>query len=186
MTTAPRIFAQLIALSLLILFPSPSSAEIPFQIPEREALLRLRTAMIKTDRGSMYLELYPEDAPWHVANFKYRADRGYYRNRSFHVFFPGYIIQGGASTSTDPRNKYTLPPEFSAQRHLIGALGMARKSDDINPERRSDGEQFHLLLADAPHMDGKYTVFGRVIKGFEVLPKLDRGTIIKSVEVFVR
>jgi cyclophilin family peptidyl-prolyl cis-trans isomerase len=81
---------------------------------------------------------------------------------------------------------YTLPAEFSPHRHETGALGMARQSNDKNPERRSDGSQFHILLGDAPHMNGSYTIFGKVIRGMDVVESIQRGDPILEVKVFVR
>lgn len=184
-----RWFSSLLPAILLLLAvcaPHMALAAPPFTLPKAAELSRLRSAQIRTSKGDIFVELYPEDAPWHVANFKYRADRGFYRQTAFHLFFPGYIIQGGEAPASLKVPPYSLPPEFNSRRHIQGALGMARKQDVINPERRSDGEQFHLLLADAPHMDGKYTVFGRVTKGLAVMERLAKGDVIRDVEVFVR
>ena len=171
-----------------------SQQEPPFQLPERPEVLKIRSAIIETAQGKLYIELYPEEAPWHVSNFKYLADKGFYSGTTFHLYKPGYIIQGG-----DPRGNglggpgYTLPPEFSRRNHTFGTLGMARKPDTVgdqkkvvNPERRSSGSQFHILLGDAPHMDGSYTIFGRVVGGLDVLKKLQEGDSISKVTVYIR
>jgi cyclophilin family peptidyl-prolyl cis-trans isomerase len=63
---------------------------------------------------------------------------------------------------------------------------MARQPNEVNPERRSHGSQFHILLADAPHMNGSYTIFGRVIRGMAVVDALRQGDQILEVKVFVR
>lgn len=63
---------------------------------------------------------------------------------------------------------------------------MARVEDVVNPERLSDASQLYILLREAPHMNGKYTTFGKVIKGFPVLEKLKKGDVIKDIRVFVR
>lgn len=162
----------------------PVFADPPFTLPPAADLKTIRSAVIRTNRGDLYVELYPEDAPWHVANFKYRADKGLYRNTSFTIFYPDYIIQGGERTSE--KSKYSIPAEFNDYKHTLGALGMARMPDLINAERRSDGAQFHLLLADEPHMDGKYTIFGKVVKGLSVLQNLRKGDTIREVQVYIR
>jgi peptidyl-prolyl cis-trans isomerase B (cyclophilin B) len=163
----------------------------PFTLPERADILKLRSAVLETSKGDILLELFPEDAPWHVANFKYLADKGFYRGLTFHLFEASYLIQGG-----DPRGNgqggpgYTLPPEFSSRTHKLGTLGMARrydaKGEQKNPERRSSGSQFRIFLGDAPHMDGQFTIFGKVVAGFEAVNKLRAGDKILNLTVFVR
>lgn len=158
----------------------------PFLLPKRSELNRIRSAALYTNRGTILFELYPEKAPWHVANFKYLADKGFYRNLKFNIYMAGYIIQGG-----DPSGRgnggpgYNLPPEFSELEHVPGTLGMARRADDINPERLSSGSQFHILLGDAPHMNQKYTIFGHVVRGMSVVEELREGDVIKDLKVFV-
>lgn len=163
-----------------------SSAETPFAMPSTEKLLRLQTAQIETNKGSIFIELYPNDAPVHVANFKYRADKGLFRNTAFNKFTPGYVIQGGSPNPKIKALKYSLPAEFNTHPHERGSIGMARVEDVINPERNSDASQFYIMLMDNPSMDGKYTTFGKVIKGFDVIDKLRKGDAIKEVRVFVR
>jgi cyclophilin family peptidyl-prolyl cis-trans isomerase len=159
----------------------------PFLLPSIQELQKLRSAVIETNRGSLYFELFPDLAPWHVANFKYLADKGFYRGLRFHYFYPGYIAQAGAPTADpDSGPGYSLPAEFSARPHRRGTLGMARVKDGANPERRSHGSQFHLLLRDSPHMDSRYTVFGELVHGFDVLERLGAQDRIEKVVVYVR
>jgi len=177
-------------LSLAVLLALPGlghGAEPPFLRPPPAELNKIRSAIIYTAKGDIVVELYPEDAPWHVANFKYLADKGFYRGSTFHLHYPGYILQGGGPPANPTGGPgWTLPPEFNQRNHLEGTLGMARAPDDLNPERSSNGSQFHLLLRPAPHMDGSYTVFGQVVKGLDVVEQLRRGDRIKDVKVFVR
>ncbi|MCB0311265.1 MAG: peptidylprolyl isomerase, partial [Bdellovibrionales bacterium] len=148
---------------------------------------KIRTAIIYTNRGNLQFKLFPEEAPWHVSNFKYRADKGYYRGTTFHIFYQDYIIQGGGPQRNPVYSApYTLPAEFNEHQHLKGALGMARKPDYANPERRSSGNQFHILLGDTPRMDGSFTVFGMIERGSELLSKLGKGDQIIDIKVFVR
>jgi len=171
-----------------------AESDPPFSLPPRNELLKIRSAIIETSRGRLYFELFPEEAPWHVANFKYLADKKFYNNLTFHLFQPGYLIQGG-----DPKGNgfggpgYSLPAEFSPRNHRFGTLGMARKPDGydskrrlVNPQRVSSGSQFHILLTEAPHMDGRYTIFGKLVGGREVLERLNKGDTIQSVTVFIR
>lgn len=164
-----------------------AETEPPFELPKRSELAKIRSAIIYTEKGNLYFELFPEDAPWHVANFKYLADKSFYKGLSFHLHYPGYVIQGGSPDGKPASGPgYDLPPEFSKQPNDAGALGMARKPDFVNPERRSNGSQFHIILSDSPHMDGSYTVFGKMIKGSDVLKKLEKGDRIKDIKVFIR
>lgn len=160
----------------------------PFNLPSRYELNKLRSAVLSTNKGEITFELYPEDAPWHVANFKFLADRGFYRGKTFHIYYPNYIIQGGAPSpqALDGGPGYELPAEFNKRPHEEGTLGMARRGDGGNPERNSNGSQFHIVLGEAPNMDGSYTVFGKVIRGFETLRKLEKGDTINELIVFVR
>jgi cyclophilin family peptidyl-prolyl cis-trans isomerase len=157
-------------------------------------VLKIRSAILETSQGRIFIELFPEEAPWHVANFKYLADKGFYKNLSFFIYKPDYLIQAGDPQGTGKGGPgYDLPAEFSARHHTRGTLGMARKPDidarsgkRANPERRSNGSQFHILLGDAPHMDGEYTIFGKVVGGFDALERLRRGDRIVKLTVFIR
>ncbi len=177
----------LIALQVLFAPGRILAQEPPFSLPAQRELAKLRTAILYTDKGSLIFELFPDQAPWHVANFKYLADKGFYRGLAFHRFEAGYFIQGGAPT-TDPNSGpgYSLPSEVNRRSHVLGVLGMARSPDTLNPERESHGSQFLILLGEAPHMDGSYTVFGKLIAGEDTLQRLRKGDRIKDLKVFVR
>lgn len=178
----------LVLLALLALFSEQAyGAGPPFALPEHSELRKIRSAVIHTTQGDIVFELFPRESPWHVANFKYLADKGFYRNSEFHVHEPDYIVQGGGP-SGNPRGGpgYSLPPEFSPREHDFGTLGMARYSDEINHERRSHGSQFHILLNPAPHMNGSYTILGRAVAGKDVIRSLRQGTRIVDIDVYVR
>jgi cyclophilin family peptidyl-prolyl cis-trans isomerase len=168
--------------------------EPPFELPPRDELRRIRSAVIGTSKGNLFLELYPEQAPWHVTNFKYLADKGFYKGLLFHRHIPGYALEGGDPQGTGLGGTgYTLPAEFSALKHQFGTVGMLRKPDifgsdgrPINPRRQSSGSQFYISLSEAPNMDGSYTIFGRVVSGLEALRDLKAGDRIEFIDVFVR
>jgi peptidyl-prolyl cis-trans isomerase B (cyclophilin B) len=182
---APLLLRWLLILALAA--PLRALAEPPFELPKPVELNKLRSAVIETSRGDIYVELYPEEAPWTVANFKYLSDKGYYRGRRFHIYLPDYIIQGGGTMRSGRDDlDYVLPSEFSSIAHEAGIVGMARPPDDINPERSSSPAQFHILLNTVPNMDGSYTVFGRVRRGMDVVQSLRKGDTIRDVRVFVR
>ena len=160
----------------------------PFALPPKAQLGLLRSGVIITNKGKIYFELYPEQAPWHVANFKYLADKGFYRNLRFHLHEPGYVIQGGApGPKANSGPGYTLPPEFNSLKHEAGSISMVRKPNELDYEhtRRSHGSQFRILMRTAPKMDGYFTVFGKVIKGLDVVESLQKGDYIKDLKVFV-
>lgn len=174
----------------VLMLPSAvfSQEQVPFKLPSPSELKRIKTAILETSRGRIVFELYPEKAPWHVANFKYLADRNFYDGIRFHIHQTGKIIQGG---TPDPKKPdagpgYSLPPEFNDIPHDRGSLGMARWPDLLNPYRSSHGSQFHILLTHASKMDGSYTVFGKIIDGLEVADSLRRGDAIIDLTVYLR
>ncbi len=120
------------------------------------------------------LELYPEVAPNTVKNFVSLVNKGFYDGTIFHRVIPGFMIQGG-----DPEGSgmggpgYGIKGEFKANgfdntlKHTKGVLSMARSA---NPN--SAGSQFFIMSADAPHLDGQYAAFGKVIEGIEEVDRI--------------
>ena len=132
--------------------------------------------VIKTSLGTMIVEFYPDLAPNHVANFKKLAKSGFYDGQAFHRVIPGFMIQGGDPNTKDDTKKdswgqggpgYTIKAEFNSRHHARGILSMAR-----TPDPDSAGSQFFICHADAGSLDGQYTVFGNLLKGFDVLDKI--------------
>ena len=137
---------------------------------------------IKFDDGTIRqaaIEFYEKDAPGTVANFKKLAEKGFFKGCAFHRAIPTAIVQTG-----DPLSKkkdrsavgtggpgYTLPAEIH-RRHTKGAVAAARIGDKVNPQRRSNGSQFYVCISPQPQLDGKYTVFGNVIRGLDVLESI--------------
>jgi peptidyl-prolyl cis-trans isomerase B (cyclophilin B) len=134
--------------------------------PHEVAVLTLQ------ELGEIRFELLPELAPRSVENFKKLAGEGFYDGTSFHRVIPGFMIQGGdpLTKDNDPRNDgkggpgYTIPDEFSALPHARGIVSMAKKNTP-----HSGGSQFFIVHQDAPHLDGRYSVFGRVVRGMDVV-----------------
>ena len=128
----------------------------------------------KTNQGTFKAELYPEIAPNTVCNFISLIQKGFYNGTSFHRVIPGFMIQGG-----DPEGSgmggpgYSIAGEFSQNgfqndlKHTAGVLSMARS---MMPN--SAGSQFFVMVADAPHLDGQYAAFGKVIEGMEIAQKI--------------
>ncbi len=144
----------------------------------RERALRSRVR-IATEHGDILLELFPDDAPMHVAAFLKLVDDGFYDGLTFHRVEPGFVIQGGDPDGNGTGGPgYRLPAEFNARKHLRGTLAMARSSD---PD--SAGSQFYICLGDARFLDGQYTVFGSTVAGLEVVDAIRRGDVMTAVTV---
>ena len=120
-------------------------------------------------------ELYPDKAPNTVNNFICLANKGFYDGLTFHRVIPGFMIQGGCPQGTGMGGPgYEINGEFSANgfrqndlKHTLGVLSMART---MAPN--SAGSQFFIMHEDAPHLDGQYAAFGKVIEGIEVVDEI--------------
>lgn len=124
---------------------------------------------IQTGRGTIKMELYPEIAPNTVKNFISLVKKGFYDGTIFHRVIPGFMIQGGDPEGTGMGGPgYSIKGEFRSNRfqndlkHAKGVISMARS---MSPN--SAGSQFFIMVADAPHLDGEYAAFGKVIEGME-------------------
>jgi len=132
-------------------------------------------AIIHTTLGDITLKFFPEVAPNHVNNFIELAKKGFYNGTTFHRVVAKFVIQGGDPNSKNPDRSshgmggpgYQIKAEFNNKPHRQGTLSMARSA---HPD--SAGSQFFICVADAPFLDGKYTVFGEVAKGMEVVDKI--------------
>lgn len=131
--------------------------------------------IIEMENGKQIkLELYPEKAPQTVENFKKLVQQGFYDGLIFHRVIRGFMIQGGDPEGTGMGGPgYTIKGEFLANgvpndlRHTRGVISMARASDP-----NSAGSQFFIMHADAPHLDGQYAAFGRVVEGMDVVDEI--------------
>lgn len=160
---------------LLLAFIHPLRAHdvatFEFRVPGQEALQRI------------VIELDPADAPGTVENFEKLLRHHYYTGLKVHRIIPHTFLQMGdpLSRSRDLSRLgtggpgYTLPPEIHLK-NTAGAVAMARLPDDINPGRRSNGSQFYICLKPMPELDGKYTVFGHVTQGMDVLDNISTQT----------
>jgi peptidyl-prolyl cis-trans isomerase B (cyclophilin B) len=138
--------------------------------------------------GDITLELFPKDAPKHVENFVSLAKKGFYDGQRVHRVEPNFVVQFG-----DPQSKtlpmdhprmgtgdpgYKIKAEFNSRKFERGVLGMARSQD---PD--SAGSQVYIMLGPAPFLNGKYTAFGQVTKGMDVVDKIKVGDRITSIKV---
>jgi cyclophilin family peptidyl-prolyl cis-trans isomerase len=125
-----------------------------------------------TTAGDVVIELFENEAPNTVANFVSLVGKGFYDGTPFHRVIGGFMAQGGDPTGTGTGGPgYAVACECGnpgARKHFLGSLSMAHAG------KNTGGSQFFLTFAPTEHLDGKHTVFGRVIEGFDVLPKLQR------------
>ena len=133
-------------------------------------------ACITTTEGEMVIEFWPDVAPNTVANFKKLASQGFYDGTCFHRVIKDFMIQGGDPQTKDPAKEavwgtggpgYTIKAEFNDRPHSRGVISMARSN---HPD--SAGSQFFICHGDAAFLNGKYTAFGKLIKGDDVLEKI--------------
>ncbi len=133
---------------------------------------------LRTEKGSLTVALFTQDAPRTAANFYALARKGYFKNLTFHRIVPDFVVQGG-----DPRGDgeggpgYRIRCEVNARPYARRTVGMALSGKDTG------GSQFFAALAPQPHLDGRYTVFGEVTVGEEVLDTLLEGDKILEVQV---
>jgi peptidyl-prolyl cis-trans isomerase B (cyclophilin B) len=152
--------------------------------PQKPTTDQKEVALLETSDGTMVLEFWPEVAPQTVVNFKKLAREGFYNGTLFHRVVAGFMIQGGDPLTKDPSKEalwgqggpsHTVPAEFSNRPHLRGVISMARQQDP-----NSAGSQFFICLDSVRRLDGKYTNFGQVIKGLDVLDKIGQTPVTRG------
>jgi peptidyl-prolyl cis-trans isomerase B (cyclophilin B) len=146
-------------------------------------------AIIKTNKGTMRVSLYTEDAPNTVANFSKLAKEGYYDGLKWHRVLPDFVIQGGCPNSRDGASGmpgtggpgYQIDCELTGgnQHHERGVLSMAHAG------RNTGGSQFFICHSrtNTSHLDGNHTCFGKVIEGVDVVDDIRQGDSIDSIEI---
>lgn len=217
-----RNYKILICLTLLI-----SISTLSFSQTKRNAMIEIRT-----DYGIIILKLYDE-TPLHRDNFLKLAKEGFFDGTLFHRVIKGFVIQGGDPQSRNAMPEielgnggpgYDIPAEFNpALYHKRGVLAAARENDDVNPEKKSSGSQFYIVVGKqftdfkldslekkfnkkftpqqrktykttggTPHLDGRYTIFGEVLDGMDVVDKIaslltnEKDRPINDVQMSVR
>ena len=129
----------------------------------------MSTMTMTTNHGPIVFEMFDEDAPKTVDNFRTLSEKGYYDGLTFHRIIKDFMIQGGCPQGTGTGGPgYTFEDEFNQHKVVRGALAMANAGPNTN------GSQFFIVTVDqAPWLDGKHTVFGKVTGGMEVVDKLE-------------
>lgn len=136
-------------------------------------------ATFDTDRGPIKVELYPDKAPLTVANFVNLAKRGFYDGLNFHRVIPDFMIQGGCPEGSGRGGPgYRFEDETgNGVAHERGVLSMANAGPNTN------GSQFFITHVATPWLDGKHTVFGKVVEGIEAVDKVEQGDTIRKVTI---
>ncbi len=156
--------------------PPPETAGSAPVVPPPPAQAPRPVAILSVENfGEIRFELIPEIAPATVENFIKLASEKFYDGTTFHRVIPGFMIQGGDpnTRNRDPRDDgrgdpgYKIEDEFSEVSHTRGMVSMANTG-----RPKSGGCQFFIVVADTPHLDGNYSLFGRVIEGMEVADRI--------------
>ncbi|WP_269525213.1 peptidylprolyl isomerase [Coraliomargarita parva] len=155
-----------------------SAGEGLVSIPDPQAgILR---AVMTTSQGDIVLQLYAEKTPVTVASFLNLALRGYYDGLTFHRVVPKFVVQGGDPTGTGrggPGYQFENEIVRTLSHDRAGILSMANSGPDTN------GSQFFITLAATEFLDGRHTVFGRVVSGKDVLERIRKGDTIESIRL---
>ena len=149
-------------------------------------------AKITTNKGDIWVKLFPDATPNTVANFAHLANSGFYNGLKFHRVIPGFMAQGGCPNSKDGAKGmvgtggpgWAIKCETNApkQVHKRGSLSMAHAG------KNTGGSQFFICFTDCPHLDGVHTVFGGIEEGdeesFKVLDSINQNDVIEKIEIF--
>jgi peptidyl-prolyl cis-trans isomerase B (cyclophilin B) len=137
-------------------------------------------ALLQTSRGDIELELYPQYAPLTVNNFVFLSRQGFYDGVTFHRVIQDFVIQGGDPTGSGrggPGYRFADEVQNNPLKHEKGVISMANAGPNTN------GSQFFITHSPQPHLNGKHTVFGKVIKGQEVVDAVQQGDPIIKVTI---
>jgi peptidyl-prolyl cis-trans isomerase B (cyclophilin B) len=137
-------------------------------------------AVIETNRGIIELDFYPQHAPKTVNNFVFLAREGFYDDVSFHRVISDFVIQGGDPTGTGrggPGYRFEDELKGNPLKHETGVISMANSGPNTN------GSQFFITHSPQPHLDGRHTVFGKVVSGQEVVDVIQQGDTILTVKI---
>jgi peptidyl-prolyl cis-trans isomerase B (cyclophilin B) len=166
-----------IAISSVAIRDTPPPEPEPFSTETAAELAKYR-AVLETSSGPVTIELFPDKAPEHVRNFLRLAESGVFDGTAFHRVVRGFVVQTGALNTrgplTEKQQKFVHPlkPEFSDTKHVKGIISMARGDDPA-----SATTSFFIVTGDASSLDGKYTVFGRVVDGLPVVDTIEQAAV---------
>lgn len=174
----PQLRADVPAITAVLRIPTPPVDHPTRRIPPLAEVLAIRSARIYTSEGEIRVDLAAADAPYTVWNFATLADRGYFDGIVFHRVVPDFVAQAG-----DPRGDgwggpgWEIPDEINERAYEEGAVGMALAGPDTG------GSQWFITLSPQPHLDGSYTVFGKVTQGLQNARAIDQGDRIERIVI---
>jgi cyclophilin family peptidyl-prolyl cis-trans isomerase len=166
----PRRLAAGPLLALALAVPAAAASETAAPAPAAPATAE--RVVLDTTLGTMTIELFPEVAPRTVAHFRRLVGEGWYDGKPFYRVVAGHVIQAGDGGEND---QPTVPAEFNERPHVVGAVGLAR---DEAPD--SGSTEVYVCLAPRPHLDGRYTVFGQVVEGLDVLAAIGAAPVVEK------
>lgn len=142
----------------------------------------MRKAEMVTDKGTLLIEFYDDDAPLAVQNFIDLSKKGFYDGLKFHRVIPGFVVQGGCPKGTGSGGPgYTIPCELTGtkQYHDRGVLSMAHAG------RNTGGSQFFIChnRQNTAHLDRNHTCFGKVVEGVDIIDDIQAGDVIQKVTI---
>ena len=181
-------------ITMILLFSCTKKSSTPENLPTNSAnpiAMKAQTlatdsngmskiyAILKTAKGNITLKFYPTQTPNTVTRIIELIQSGFYDGQSFHRVVPGFVIQTGDPTGSGSGGSgKKIAAEANQLKHVIGTVAMAHPDGDDNSD-----SQFYIALATLPHLDGKYTVFGQVTEGIDILPQIAQGDKIISMSV---
>jgi peptidyl-prolyl cis-trans isomerase B (cyclophilin B) len=157
-----------------------AAQQYPAPPPMRIDTKKKHTATLETSRGSIVCELFAADAPATVNNFVFLAREGFYNGTVFHRVIDNFMIQGGDPTGTGrggPGYRFADELKNNPRRHQVGSLSMANAGPNTN------GSQFFITHIVTDWLDGKHTVFGRVLSGQDVVNAVKQGDTLNKVTI---
>lgn len=175
------ILTSAILFGTFVLFAAVSPALAQDKKADDKDKKKLPQILLKTSKGEILLELYEDEAPNTVANYVSLVEKGFYDGLKFHRVIPDFMAQGG-----DPKGSGSGGPGYHIKcecvrkdhrKHDRGVISMAHAGPDTG------GSQFFITFRATPHLDGKHTVFGHVIKGMDVVDQLKNGDVIEKATV---
>src|SRR6185369_4410521 len=159
---------------------APGTPPAPYDDPQLIAPDLSPHAFIETTRGTIEVEFAVLDAPQTSRNFMALAEKGFFNGLQVHRVVPNFVVQDG-----DPRGDgeggpgYSIRDELNERPFLRGTVGMA-----LDPWPDTGGSQYFITHSPQPHLDGRYTVFGRVVSGMDVVDKIQQSDVIRRVRIW--
>jgi len=152
--------------------PSPVDWEYIKNIPKDQQV------RFETTKGIFIMDVFVEETPASVGRFLQSVEQGFYIGKSFHRVVPNFVAQGGCPRGDGWGSPdWSLRSEFTTRHYTTGAVGLASAGHD------TESCQFFISHSPTPHLDGRYTLFGKVVEGMDVVQKLDVGDVIVKAEL---